>query len=242
MAYLDRFQKLKSRLEHNSHVRVIAINDIVPDQEPMGQLSVEDYRLFLKYEELPDGLQEYVHVSCGLRLSYSMAFSNDLDGGGEFALRSLDEALFNPNHPQFWENNLPAHEIAFLKGFRIIDEMNGTGHKKLAALVLREGISPPAFPDIYFWDRGKGYKMAIDYVGYLDALLVVCAITDWQYLFCEVDFNDHVHSPFRDDLRRSLRCLQLVFPERDFGIFLQRLDGNLQDFLPKFEQIRKVTF
>ena len=54
--------------------------------------------------------------------------------------------------------------------------------------------------------------MSLDYGGYLDHLINTMAFTNWQYLFCEMDWNSTEVTPIYDRIKKSLADLSILFP------------------------------
>lgn len=170
--------------------------------------------------ELCEDLKECISASNGTRLWWLYEIDEGRSGGGEFHLRHLVE-VFTYGPPELWSEETPPEEVEFLKKLHVIDQRPNAGDNKFAAFKLEQGRMPP---EIWYYDRGDCFKMDIDYPGYLGALMDTKGITDWQYLFCDVDLTETLQAGLDEKLENRMRDLETLFPQRDYSAYYERID------------------
>jgi hypothetical protein len=213
--YLTEFRSLFEELRQHPAFEITAEEIAENYEEGLGEYSVEDLRRSYGFD-IPNDYANYVDVSIHTHLRFVYYIDEAVSGGGEFHLRPLYDTLISTKDPELWYEGMAEQEIEFLKYFRIFDDHPDAGDFKMAAFHLMPGICPPRIPDIYFYDRGKYWKMNIDYGGYLDALLGLFGVSNWQYLFCDINFNEPKFENLYEELNTRLSQLSGLFPNRNF--------------------------
>jgi hypothetical protein len=65
--------------------------------------------------------------------------------------------------------------------------------------------------------------MDIDYGHYLHALADLAGITNWQYLFCEVDRKNPHFDFYFEDIRKGMKALKTILPDHDLSFYEKKL-------------------
>jgi hypothetical protein len=221
--YLELFRSLFEELKQNDMVEIFVAK--IPDsEEGLAEYSISDLRSHYGFS-IPDHYVDFIEVSLYTHLRFVYYRGGKVTGGGEFHLRPLYDALISTRDPELWHKGMDPQEIAFLKHFRIFDDHPDAGDFKMAAFHLMPGVSPPALPDIYFYDRGEYYRMNIDYGGYLDSLLALFGVSNWQYFFCDIDLSQSKYVSLFDELNDTIAQLSELFPQRSFEPYRERLSS-----------------
>lgn len=215
MDYREKLQQLINNLSNSPKIEIISQAIDYSEGEELAEFCYEDlindngYYLDEKY-------MNYILVSIYSQLRYVCYHRNEVVFGGELHLYPLYDTLRSNADPQLWHDDMDSEKIKFLKTLRVFDDHPDSGDFKLAAFSKLEGINPPNIPDIYFYDRGEVYKMNLDYGEYLDKLLDLGGISDWQYLFCDVDKNDRTFGEIFKELEKAMSHLEQILPNRDY--------------------------
>ncbi|NEQ10872.1 MAG: hypothetical protein F6K37_34645 [Moorea sp. SIO4E2] len=220
--YLRDFQTLIDQMKQHSSFEIIADEIVANYEEGLAELSVNELRMSFGFN-LTQNFEKYIDVSLHTHLRFVYYINGDVSGGGEFHLSPIADSLTSTQDPELWHEGMTQQEIEFLKYFRVFDDHPDSGDFKLAAFHLTPGVSPPAFPDIYFYDRGEYWKMNLDYGGYLDGLLGLLGVSNWQYLFCDVDMTQPKYESLFNELNNTLNQLTKLFPARDFETYREIL-------------------
>jgi hypothetical protein len=117
-------------------------------------------------------------------------------------------------------------ESALWKTFKVFDSRPEIGDGKMAVFSIKEGVSPPNEPDIYYIDRADAYKTNLTFVQYYEAVLDMLGIADWQYLFTEVSLKDPMKSDIYPELKASLEALSKAFPNKDYSRYFELLEAR----------------
>jgi hypothetical protein len=214
--YLRDFRELIAELRRHPAVEVMA--EHVPTREDgLAEFSVEDLRTAHGFS-VPAEYADYIDVSLQTHLRFVYYVDRRVAGGGEFRLAPLYDALISRQDPELWNEDMPPDERDFLKRLRIFDDHPDAGDFKMGAFHLEPGVSPPAIPPIYFYDGGDYTRMSVDYGGYLDGLLGLFGVSNWQYLFCAPSqMSAEGRSEIYGGLRTTLQHFTRLFPHRDFA-------------------------
>ncbi|UPT69996.1 MAG: hypothetical protein M0D53_12755 [Flavobacterium sp. JAD_PAG50586_2] len=124
-------------------------------------------------------------------------------------------------------------EIALWKTFRLLDTRPEIGDGKMAVFSLKDGVSPPNEPDIYYIDRAEAYKTNLTFVQYYEAVLDMLGIAYWQYLFTDVSFKDPMLDHIYPELKASLEALQKALPQKDYSRYFELLEARLNKSIKK---------
>jgi hypothetical protein len=214
------FSTLFAELRSSPYVRIETINDnLLEIRRDVGEM-IRDEVLTKTGIELPDELVDSLGVSNSAAAYWTYRIDDRMHGAGEFRLQPLREVFLYETDP-LWSEETPLEEVEFLDTLRVIDYRPGAGDNKFAAFALESGTMPPA---IWYYDRGDLCRMTLDYEGYLEALIVTKGITDWQYLFCEVDREDPLRRDLAQQLRKSVEALAILFPHRDYAEYYGLVD------------------
>lgn len=211
--YMKKFAELKKSMESNDQVKIDKIGFNTEVDEETTSYIIEAFSEV--GFALPENFAQLLDASrqCELRFSYSLG--EGLTGSGEFNIYPVDAVLESRKDPKLPVAKEHSKDAEMVKHFRIIDDHPISGDFKLAAFYMKPGYAPPNFPDIYFYDRGKFYRMDISYGDYLLALGDLAGITNWQYLFCEIDRKDAYFDPYFKELKQSMRGLKEILPGSD---------------------------
>jgi hypothetical protein len=125
---------------------------------------------------------------------------------------------------KLWFDGQSEEESALWKTFMTLDTRPEIGDGKMAVFSLKEGVSPPNEPDIYYIDRADAYKTNLTFVQYYEAVLDMLGIADWQYLFTEVSFKDPMKDHIYPELKESLEALQKALPQKDYSRYFVLLE------------------
>ena len=212
-SYISRFSELYSNLQSTESVEILHLKPSSQDNLNLQKITLDYLNKEFEYN-LKEEFIEYMSVS-GSQLRYIYS-SKKLNVGGEFSLTQIADALILKVAPTVFIQKTSAPDIELLKTFRIIDDHPFSGDFKMSVFSLKEGYSPPNEPEIYFYDRGSYFSMNVDYGGYLDALLEMAAISNWQYLFCEVDWNARTNYDLKQTLKTGLQFLEIIFPNNNY--------------------------
>ncbi|UPT69998.1 MAG: hypothetical protein M0D53_12765 [Flavobacterium sp. JAD_PAG50586_2] len=115
-------------------------------------------------------------------------------------------------------------EMALSKTFKVFDSRPEIGDGKMAVFSIKEGVSPPNEPDIYYIDRADAYKTNLTFVQYYEAVLDMLGIAYWQYLFTEVSFKDPMKDHIYPKLKAALEALQKALPQKDYSRYFELLE------------------
>lgn len=212
-------------LEASASVSISRAEDQISADEGRSERMLRELNAEFGFS-LPEEFRDYFAVSDHPHLRYVYLSDGEVAGGGELHLYPLAGCLLSLRDPELWYEGMSTEQIETLKTFRVIDDHPDSGDSKLAALSLLEGVSPPAEPEIFFYDRGDYFKMKVGYGGYLDGLLETMAISNWQYLLCDVDSRSPEYSRIFEKLTRQLDDLTEIFPQRDFSRFRELLEES----------------
>ena len=127
---------------------------------------------------------------------------------------------------ELWFEGQPEEEKTLWKTFRSFDTRPEIGDNKMAVFSIKEGVSPPAEPAIYFLDRAKAFKTNLTFVQYYDAVLDMMGIADWQLLFADISWNDPQVEDYYSGLKESLEALSKAFPEKDYSKYFELLESK----------------
>ena len=220
--YLVRFQALIDELKQHSAFEIIVEEIASTHEYGLAEYSVNKLRTKFGFDISQD-YEKFIDVSLYTHLRFVYYIGEDVSGGGEFNLSPIYDTLISTKDPELWHKEMDPQEIEFVRHFRVFDDHPDSGDFKLAAFHLKPDISPPAFPDIYFYDRGEYWKMNIDYGGYLDGLLGLFGVSNWQYLFCDVDMNQPKYENLFHELNNTLEQLGQLFPTKNFETYREML-------------------
>jgi hypothetical protein len=222
-SYLQKFIDLFKELRQNNSVEIIAEEIPTRPEEDLAEYSINKLRNRFGFE-VPERYVEYVDASLHTHLRFVFYVDNHVAGGGEFHLYPLSDTLLSNRDPELWHKGMDHEKIEFLKRLRIFDDHPDAGDFKLAAFYLDPVLSPPTLPPIYFYDRGNFWLMDQDYGGYLDSLLNLFGVNNWQYIYCDLnDMSQPARERIYEELSKTLSELQTLFPDRDFAPYQARL-------------------
>ena len=140
--------------------------------------------------------------------------------GGEFYLPAFLEAVVRPGPALAWEET-PESERALFSEWRVIDQAPGSGTGALSAVRLQSDVDPL---EIWHYERRFGpLRMDVDYLGYLDALLVTKGTYGWQYLFVDTSMRSIEHIHHVRSLTARLDLFPRIFPDHDYAPLRARL-------------------
>jgi hypothetical protein len=216
---IQTFSVLFAELRASAYVQIQTISDNLED---FSDSILEFVREEIRQDtgvELSANLVASMNVSNGAGAYWLYRIDDRLQGAGEFKLRHLRE-VFLEEPEELWSDDTPEQQKQLLKTLRYFDYRPGAGDDKFAAFALQPGTMPPP---IWYYDRGDCFRMTLDYEGYLQALIVTKGITDWQYLFSEVDWSDDAHKGLAEKLRQRLDALAVIFPQHDYAAYYTRL-------------------
>lgn len=230
---LTEFRTLFQELKQFRSVEII-VEKIIPEREEgLAEFAVRDLTQLFGFD-VPEHYVDYIDVSLDTHLRFVYYIGGQVAGGGEFHLRPLYDTLVSTKDPGLWHKGMDQQEIEFVKQFRIFDDHPDAGDFKMAVFYMTPGKCPPAIPDIYFYDRGQYWKMdGFDYGDYLDGLLGLFGVSNWQYIFCDIDMSQPEFESVFNELNTTLLHLSDLFPERDFEpykkLLSQRQGGKSND-------------
>jgi hypothetical protein len=219
---VQRFAIVFAELRRAPHVEIHTIQERLEDFADVILTSFRDEIRQQTGIELSPELMASMNVSNAAGVYWSYQIEDRRRGAGEFKLRHLREVFLYETDP-LWSDETPADRRPFLKSLRYFDYRPGAGDDKFAAFALTPGATPPP---IWYWDRGDCSRMSLDYEGYLEALIVTKGVTDWQYLFCDVDWRAPRHRGLDQALRARLDALVTLFPGHDYAPYYARLPGG----------------
>ncbi len=221
--YFQRYNELADALERAYHTEVVERTPAMVERKsaaPRGFRKLVDEKSYA----IPEDYLSILEIPNTLALRFFYDIDEAHRGAGEFKIRSFYSALTSNKDPKLSNTSMHSEEdIEILKHFRIIDEHPFSGDFKLAAFYKKPGASPPAIPQIYFYDRGTYYPMNLDYFGYLDAVLDLAGIANWQYLFCDVNLRTAEYQHIHEDLKRGIEAVAMLFPDKDLSRYEQLL-------------------
>ncbi|NEO71295.1 hypothetical protein [Moorena sp. SIO3H5] len=220
--YLRDFRSLMDELRQHTAFEIITEEIVTKYEDGLAKFSVNKLKTRFGFD-ISQGYEKFIDVSLYTHLRFVYYINREVCGGGEFHLRPIYDTVISTQDPELWNEGMTQQEIEFLKYFRVFDDHPDSGDFKLAAFHLTPGVSPPAFPDIYFYDRGEYWKMNLDYGGYLDALLGLLGVSNWQYLFCDVDMTQPKYESLFNELNNTLNQLSQLFTARDFETYHEML-------------------
>lgn len=213
--YLRELRELFAELGQHSAVEIMGAELPVEPEEGLAAYTVQDLRNH--GFDMPDEYGDYIDPSGHTHLRFVYYVNRRVAGGGEFHLTPLDSALRSTRDPDLWNEGMARDQRDFLKALRIFDDHPDAGDSKMGAFHLAPGVSPPAIPPIYFYDAGDCTRMSVDYGGYLDGLLGLFGVSNWQYLFCDPShLSVERRSEIYGGLRTTLQHFTRLFPRRDF--------------------------
>ncbi|UPT69997.1 MAG: hypothetical protein M0D53_12760 [Flavobacterium sp. JAD_PAG50586_2] len=125
---------------------------------------------------------------------------------------------------KLWFDGQSEEEMALWKTFMTLDVRPEIGDGKMAVFSIKEGVSPPNEPDIYYIDRADAYKTNLSFAQYYEAVLDMVGIADWQYLFTEVSFKDPMKDHIYPKLKASLEALRKALPHKDYSRYFELLE------------------
>jgi hypothetical protein len=138
---------------------------------------------------------------------------------GEMALTYLYNVA--SRDPSVVTPHTPEAERELLHSLRVIDDQPTGGNGTFAA-IRREGSTLQS--DVWFFDIKRGtHRLDVDYCGYLYALLDTKGCSGWQYLFADIDLSAAENRGLLARLRRMLKLLPELFPDRDYAPLAERL-------------------
>lgn len=214
--YLREFRDLFAALGRHPAVEVIA--EHIPTRENgLAEFSLNDLRTAHGYI-VPDQYVDYIDVSLLTHLRFVYYVDRQVAGGGDFRLTPLYDALISREDPRLWNEDMTQGQRDFLTNLRVFDDHPDAGDSKMGVFHLEPGVCPPMIPPIYFYDGGDLTRMSVDYGGYLDGLLGLFGVSNWQYLFCD---PSHLSAERRFEiyggLRTTLQHFTRLFPRQDFA-------------------------
>jgi hypothetical protein len=143
---------------------------------------------------------------------------------GEFDVMHLSDVASTEAPPTDLESLMPAEQDLY-REFRVFDDQPESGTGAFAALRLR---SDTPNPEIWYHDfQVGGFKLDIDYSQYLQALAITKGAIGWQYLFCDVSFEDDDFLEAGDGMTEMLKVFPQLFPDHDYTDLRARLEERL---------------
>lgn len=229
MNYITQFKSLFKEIKSHSNIECNKIGEIVKHNKSAQATYVK-----LKFQQGYNIEKDFLECILLSRAEPSISFSysyispdkKKYAGGGEFNLQSLNMVLLNRKESKLWHDEMTKEEINTLKTFRIFDDHPDSGDFKLGVFSIQEDKNPPEFPDIYFYNRGDYYLMDIGYRGYLDALLDLIGVSNWQYLYCDVNMNKPKYKYLHSELHQTLKDLKFLFPNKNYSKYFKLLDSK----------------
>ncbi len=143
---------------------------------------------------------------------------------GEFCLVHLHKSFtgdeFPPDDP-----TLPVSDYAKLGALKVIDSEPHSGSGSVTGMYVTASDQH----EIWFYDAGlhRLERLDLDYLAYLDAVLVTKGTCGWQYLFADVDLNTTEMHTTAVGLNVMLEKFPEQFPEYDYEPLRQRLEARL---------------
>lgn len=219
MSYLEKIKRAIAELADNARVDLRSFRADLTDYPD----EINDYDCKSIEEALGVAVSE--DLRAGMNAANGAAawwFFETPDGkkdSGEFQLVALVEVFTYEQDAPLYSDDTPAEQKALLEKLKVIDQRPNTGDDKLAAFKVEPGRMPP---EIWFYDRGDCFRMDLGYLDYLDALVLTKGVSDWQYLYCDVDPTDPLRAGLRAKLERRLDALESLFPGRDYAALRER--------------------
>lgn len=229
MDFIKKFNSLFEKINNHSYIECDEIENIIRNTKS-SQITFVKLKSRIKYNLNIDFL-DCILLSRGKpHLNFFYNFKDGggktHKGGGEFYIKPLSSVLLHSEDPKLWHDKMNNQKIQILKTFRIIDDHPESGDFKLAAFSIQEGINPPKLPDIYFYDRGEYNLMDLDYKGYLGTLLDLIGVSNWQYLFCDINMNQPKYKYLYNELHQTLKDLEFLFPKKNYSKYFKLLDSK----------------
>lgn len=221
--YIELFESLYSSLRNNDKIKILELIESKYDHKRSSPQFTLKYLKDKFGYELDENFSSYFPLE-GSKLRY-VFYGKSYAVSGEYSLRKIDSALIVNSPPLIYNSNMKLEEIKFLKTFRVIDDHPFSGDFKLAAYSVKRNQSKPRLePKIFFYDRGDYFLMNIDGYGmYLDRLLEFAAITNWQYFFCNVNFQLPEVAHIKQSLINGVEFLKILYPENDYSTYIKML-------------------
>lgn len=156
-----------------------------------------------------------------------MHYTGGMDGhtplGGEFRLVSPGVTIHRGGDNGLAWEGITDEQRAVVDHLRIFDSHPTSGDYKCGTfLVPPHSTGKRPMPDIYLFDRGEFFKMAVDYAGYIRGMIDCAAVGGWQYLYLSDPTTERW---LLERLRDNLACLQKLMPQRDWSGFAGRLEA-----------------
>ncbi|MBT2388879.1 hypothetical protein J7E87_05445 [Streptomyces sp. ISL-1] len=143
---------------------------------------------------------------------------------GEFNVMHMSDVATTEAPPTDLDS-LTSAEKELYREFRVIDDQPESGTGAFTALRLRPGTPNPEIWHHYF--HVGGFKLDVDYCQYLEALAITKGTIGWQYLFCDVSFEDDDFIEVADDMQEMLDVFPGLFPDHDYTDLRARLEERL---------------
>ncbi|MGW5466658.1 hypothetical protein [Streptomyces chartreusis] len=143
---------------------------------------------------------------------------------GEFNVMHLSDVAVTEAPPTDLESLTPAEQDLY-RELRVFDDQPESGTGAFAALRLRPGTPNP---EVWYHDfHVGGFKLDIDYCQYLQQLVITKGAIGWQYLFCDVSFEDDDFLEVGDAMAEMLEVFPRIFPAHDYTDLRARLEARL---------------
>jgi hypothetical protein len=213
------FSAFKKALGNSPHIRVIdQRNQFDPPSSSRIRTAVADL------EEsgilVEDWLQPIIGLCKGNSMLYHVIRDRQNRGEGAFNLFSPEEFLVE-DEPWLAKLGTTDSDRALLRKVRMVDQV--IVNQAFTGLIV-DGPGITKIPQqLLYFRRGQLLPMDLEFKDYYQALADFMGILDWQLLFTDTNPGDAALRPLFEQLQDSLEAFQLIFPERDFSMWADRL-------------------
>lgn len=226
----EQFKNFQEYIESSSieDVLIIDSNFVEPDEE-FSMDYIVDFRVKkfsrLGYTDVKERYADMLNVD---RFHFHAWLEiGDYASQVEFNIEKVYAGLSLIDYDEgLWFDGQSKEEQALWKTFRSFDTRPEIGDGKMAVFSIREGISPPNEPAIYYIDRAACWKTSLTFVQYYEAVLDLMGISDWQLLFADVSWNDPKVEDYYPELKESLEALAKAFPDKDYSNYVELLESK----------------
>lgn len=146
---------------------------------------------------------------CGTQLNWS----RDNKIGGEFCLSQIRD-IFSLEDWQQYTDDDSEEDKAIKKQFALLDQHPNAGDDMNVWLRLEGPDKMP--PEIWFMERGEIWKMDNSFGEYIEALIDLKGIYNWQFLFIDTDFY------YIEKLKKDMDAVEALYPDVDYTKYKKR--------------------